>query len=78
MRLVPRRLAERPQDLAGVVAQPELEEALAELLAVRARQMPMPSTSRISRNATPIARRCVGMRSSRSQRRTGCSPSASA
>lgn len=31
-----RRLADRPQDLCGVVSQPELEEAIAELLAVRA------------------------------------------
>lgn len=33
-RFVARRLAERPQDLAGIVAQAELEEAVAELLAV--------------------------------------------
>ena len=32
----PRRLAERPQDLTGVVAQAELEQAVAELLAVGA------------------------------------------
>lgn len=33
---VARRFAERPQDLAGIMAQAELEEAVAELLAVGA------------------------------------------
>lgn len=69
-RLVARGLAERSQDLPGM-AQAELEQTVAELLAVPPRQTPIPSTWRISAMATPIARRWVGVSSSRNQRRTG-------
>lgn len=76
LRLVAGGLATRSQDLAGVIAEPQLEEAVAALLAVGAAQTPMPLTSKISRSATPIARRCVGVSSSRSHRSPGWSPSA--
>lgn len=66
------RRADAAEDLGGVVAQAELEEAVAELLAIAGAADP---------DAFLLedlgARRCVDVSSSRSQRGTGLSPCSS-